>query len=457
MKKLLLILLLSGSLSGMAQPSFVLDGTVAGLPDQTVYLLNFYGERTRLIDSVRTNARGSFHFSLSPDLAPGMYRVSWGKDYYVDLICNRENVRFQTDAASGFDSLVIEGSVENRTYYDFMRSDRISQAKLELLQPIVDYYPEQDAFFFKAAATYEQVQHQQEARLDSLKKRYPDSYAVRMLTLYSSPFLSVTLTPDIRLEYLKQHYFDGVDFSDTALLRSNAWPNKAISYLALYGNNRLSQKQLETEFIKAVTVMLSAAGSNPDIFKFLLDYLVSGFDKFHFEEVTTYLAENFEDPYSCEDAVKKSELQKKLETFKKIAIGQPAPALEVPDSSGTPVNLYNIGSEYTLLLFWSSECGHCTEMLPRLKAIYDAQKPRRYEVMAVSIDTDRHNWLQIVREDRLDWINVSDLLGFDGVPADQYNIYATPTMFLLDREKKILAKPISFRELEGALKEQGLY
>jgi len=337
-----------------------------------------------------------------------------------------------------------------------MLSDRLNQTKLELLQPVVDYYPDQDSFYFNAVANFERVQHHQEILLDSLKREFPGSYSVKILSLYSAPFIPASLAPNTRLTFLKQHYFDNVDFNDTALLRSNAWPNKAISYLALYSSNRFTQKQLETEFIKAVTLMLSDASENPDVFKFLLDYLVSGFDKYHFEDVITYMAENFQDPFACEDQEKKSALQKKLETFKKITIGQPAPDFEIPDTKAQPVKLSGIDAEYTLLIFWSSECGHCTEMLPKAKALYEAQKPKRYEILAVSIDTSRAGWIAVVNEEKLNWINASELKGFDSKSADLYNIYATPTMFLLNRDKMIIAKPISYRELEVALRQQGL-
>ncbi|TSA23749.1 MAG: DUF5106 domain-containing protein [Bacteroidetes bacterium] len=456
MKKLLLLVGLIVPFFGMAQVAYTLQGQLANLSQQPVYLLSFFGERNTLIDSTVTDPAGIFSFSLPATLAPGLYRVSWGKEQFVDLVFNREEIRFRTDAVHPSDSLVILESTENKFYHDFLDADRVNQIKLELLQPVADYYPDRDPFYFNAVANYENIQHRQLASLDSLKRTYPDSYAVKILTLFSSPFLPASLSPDVRLAYLKQHFFDQVDFNDTALLRSNAWPNKAISYLALYSNNRLTQKQLETEFIQAVTVMLGAAGTNPDLFKFLLDYLVSGFDKFHFEEVITYLAENFQDPYACEDQDKKSALQKKLDTFKKIAIGQTAPDFEIPDTRGRPLKLSGINSEYTLLLFWSSECGHCTEMLPKAKALYEAQKPKRYEVLAISIDTSRTGWMQVVNDEKLNWINASELKGFNGKSVDLYNIYATPTMFLLDRNKKILAKPISYRELEEALREQGL-
>jgi protein-disulfide isomerase len=115
-----------------------------------------------------------------------------------------------------------------------------------------------------------------------------------------------------------------------------------------------------------------------------------------------------------------------------------------------------INAEFTLVVFWSTQCPHCTAMMPRLKELYDKQTPRRFEVLAVSIDTSRTAWSSFIRDQKLNWINVSDLKGFAGKSADDFNIYATPTIFLLDREKKILSKPITLREIEASLRENKL-
>jgi hypothetical protein len=95
-------------------------------------------------------------------------------------------------------------------------------------------------------------------------------------------------------------------------------------------------------------------------------------------------------------------------------------------------------------------------MMPKVKQYYDSQKPKRVEILAVSIDTSKTEWTTFVKEEKLNWINVSDLKGFNSKSTDDYNIFATPTMFLLDKEKKIIAKPISYRELEQVLKENEL-
>ena len=433
----------------------VFDGTISGIGKSRIMLMSIYGEKLTAIDSTSGDSLGHFRISLSGRM-PGIYRVKWSKEEFVDLVWNNQYVQFSTNGSSPEDSLKIISSLENQINQAFTKLDRLNQSKLQLLMPVVDYYPPNEAFYTLITNEFEGIQRSQQHYLDSLAKLYPNAYAVRIAKVYQTPFLPVTLKKDVRINFLKQHYFDQVDFRDTALLHSMVFANKAISYLSLYSNNRLTQKQLEGEFIKAVTIMLSAASVNSEIFKFWLDYLVGGFDKYHLDEVITYIADNFQDPYSCEDQQRKTALQKKLETFKKISIGKISPDMEVTDSKGNPVKLSAINSEYTLVVFWSTQCPHCTAMMPRLKELYDQQKPRRFEVMAVSIDTSRTAWTAFIKEQKLNWINVSDLKGFAGKPADDFNIYATPTIFLLDREKKILSKPISLRELEAALRENKL-
>jgi peroxiredoxin len=449
---LLLILIL---VSGLVRAQNTIDGTIHQYDGKMIFLMSIYGEKTKAIDSVTPDAAGHFKFTVSNRL-PGMYRVQWAKEAMVDLVWNQEDVTFVTAAGSPDDSLRFISSLENKINQAYSKLDRTNQAKLQLLMPVVDYYPVKDAFYSMAAMELENIQRLQQQYLDSLVRLYPRSFAVRVAKVYQSPFITASLNKEQRIVFLKQHYFDRVDFSDTALLRSMVFVNKAISYLSIYSNNRMPQKQLEAEFIKAVTLMLGAASVNPVIYKFWLDYLVGGFDKYHFDEVITYIADNFQDPSSCEDQERKSALQKKLDTFKKIAIGKIAPDLEVPDVKGKPVKLSGINAEYTLVVFYASTCPHCVAMTPRLKELYEKQQPKRFEVMSVSIDTSRSEWTNFIREQKLNWINVSDLKGFAGKSADDFNIYATPTMFLLDREKKILSKPISLMELEQALRDNNL-
>ena len=453
MRKILFYFLLLPALPAFSQSTHFIHGEITNAGGKKVFLSGFYGEKVNKIDSVTCDASGRFVYPLGPAVTTGLYKLSMGKDHFLDLILNNEDVDFVCKGDLSADSTSFLTSTENKIYYYFMNYDRTVQAKLEVLLPLLDYYPEKDKFYTLATAEYERLQRSEKNTIDSLAALYPGAYAIRIFRIQHTPFLPSGLTKEDRIAYLKQHFLDDVDFKDTLILHSNAWANKAISYLSLFSNNKYTQKQLESEFIKAVTVILSRASVNAEVYKFLLDYFVGGFDKYHFDAVITYMADNFQDPFSCEDQARKTQLQKKLENFKKISIGKVAPDIVIPDTKGKLIRLSEIKSEYTLLVFWSSECGHCVQMMPQLKELYEKQKPKRWEVMTISMDTSRNEWMTFLHEQKLNWINCSELKGFNSVSSDEYNIFATPTMFLLDRDKRIVAKPISYRELEQDLKE----
>ena len=449
-----IFILLTGTL--FSQSGNTIHGEIRNGAGKRITLSSMYGEKLTLMDSAFVDPSGHVAFSLKPATPEGLYRISLAKDNYFNLVLNHENIEFVTDVNDLSDSIRFSSSTENQLYVMFRKMDRTNQAKLELLVPVLDYYPEKDAFYSRIVNEFETIQKRQLGVIDSVARLYPESYSLRIVRLQQAPFIPASMGKDERMSWMKNHFLDQVNFKDTLLLRSDAWVNKAVSFLSLYSNNRLAQKQLEAEFIKAVTVILSAAAVNPEVYKFLLDYFVGGFDKYHFDNVITYIADNFQDPFSCEDQARKSSLQKKLENFKKISVGKIAPDIVVPDLKRKPVKLSEINSEFTLLVFWSSECSHCIEMMPKVKQLYDKQKPKRMEILAVSLDTSSTSWSGFIKKEKLNWINACELKGFNSTSTDAYNIYATPTMFLLDREKKILSKPISYRELEDALRENKL-
>ena len=95
-------------------------------------------------------------------------------------------------------------------------------------------------------------------------------------------------------------------------------------------------------------------------------------------------------------------------------------------------------------------------MLPLLHKLYAEQKNKQWEVISVSIDTDKLSWLDELRKHNFSWFDCSELKGWNSNIAIDYNIYATPTMFLLDKDRKIVPKPLTIRELTEDLKKINL-
>ena len=111
------------------------------------------------------------------------------------------------------------------------------------------------------------------------------------------------------------------------------------------------------------------------------------------------------------------------------------------------IDLNTIKSEKILIIFYASWCPHCQTLLPQIYELYKIQKEKTIEVFAVSIDTSKTDWLNFVRTYNLNWLNVSDLKGWGGKAIFDYYVYATPTMFLIDEQLKLIAKPSSVEEL----------
>lgn len=147
----------------------------------------------------------------------------------------------------------------------------------------------------------------------------------------------------------------------------------------------------------------------------------------------------------CLDEQTENSIENRINQSKLLSIGSKAPNIILLDEKGNEVNLANIKSNKTLLIFYASWCPHCKELLPEIHKLYKEKKS--FEVVAVSLDEKKEDWLNFISENKLDWTNLSDLKGWESKAGQDYYIYATPTMFLLDDKFKIVGKPITLNDL----------
>jgi thiol-disulfide isomerase/thioredoxin len=325
--------------------------------------------------------------------------------------------------------------------------------KVDLLSTMVDLYPENDHFYPDICRQYQEEQRSRNNYIDSISLNFPDTYAARVIKTQKRPVMGCDIHEKQRIDYLKNHFWETVDLADTSLLRSNVFTNLCIEYLSLYGNSQFNQEQLEKAFIQAVDRILAASMVNEVTNNFILEYLLKGFEKFHFETVLNHIADNYLPEEKCENEGLNPELLRRLENYQKLAIGKPAPAITLNDINNKPIDLSKIHSRYILVLFWASWCPHCSVILPKLKELYD-NKTYDMEIVAISVDRDEKEYKKVIENEHYTWINGSELKGWNGKTAIDYNVYATPTMFLLDTNRVITAKPITINELLEVLTQK---
>jgi peroxiredoxin len=201
---------------------------------------------------------------------------------------------------------------------------------------------------------------------------------------------------------------------------------------------------------------MAKASVNDKVYDYVLGYLIDGFDRIDDEEVLTYISDKYSGDKRCHDNDHMTRLNKRVEGYKKIAIGTTAPDINLKDINGKTVTFTDVTTPYTLLVFWASWCPHCIETLPDLKKIYEKQMVKKMEVVAITIDTNIVAWVDFIKKGGYNWINCADFAGWEGKAAQDYYIYATPTMILLNKDKKIMGKPKTIKELNKLLKDLGV-
>ena len=149
-----------------------------------------------------------------------------------------------------------------------------------------------------------------------------------------------------------------------------------------------------------------------------------------------------------------NDLQNQVQNIKKLALGSVAPEFSLEDPDGKLIHLSDFKGKYLYLDFWASWCQPCRMENPDLVKVYEKYKDSDFEILGVSFDKKKENWLKAIADDGLGWQHVSDLKYFDSELIGLYNIEGIPMTFLLNPKGEIIAKNIHADDLEHILAEK---
>lgn len=480
MKYLFSTLLILFSCIGFSQK---LHFKVEGVKDTTVFLCRYYGTKLFYADTAIMKG-GVAEFKAKEDLKPGVLALLMPGQKYFEFIYNKEEINIETKAPDFVDNMLVKKSLENKLFVDYIKylqtQRKVANGFSEKRKALKDTDPQSVKLGHQIDSITKMVTKYQE----DLVKNNPTTLVSKIINMSMDVFVPEApkgANENYRYFYYRDHYWDHVDLKDDRLVNTPVFGSK-MDYF--FGKNMLIQHP--DTILAFAFPFIDKLDNKSEMFKYTVDYITNTFGKSNImgmDKVYTYMV----DRYYCRRDEKGNSYafwmknNGKLDTLCKenkikmnLVQGVRPPNISLRDT--TDVNwrdFYSLKSEYTILYFWDPECGHCKKTTPKLETLYQKKlKARNVEIFAVGKATgeDFKLWKKFIRENNLNFINVGltqslyeeatkDPLKF--IPKyttleslnyhDTYDIYATPRMFVLDKDKKIIAKQLTISQLEDML------
>lgn len=409
-----------------------------------VILYKVTPQNTEYVANSAVNEQGDFEFQLDSTQSAGMYRLVYAlpqEENNFDVIYNaKEDIEFNFNSETGIDFI---NSIENKLITSYTHSMGVVSGS------IGNFFRQQSTDTLALHTIFTtQKQTQQE-----FEKAAEGTLALNFIKA-NTPYIPEEFQ-DIKayIENLRAHFFDHIDFNNETLQSSNFLIERVLNYVfGMTGNGQDEIAMYKSNVDAVVTAMEQGEAG---IQKILLRVLWQQMADSNIEEVANYITDN----YLLDLAIKleDTELARELNLYKSLSLGEPAPDFEFElETEGkkqmVKLSSYDVAEQY-IIVFWSSTCGHCLKEIPLLYEYLQSQDDKALKVIAVGLEDEPFKW----RSETFKYPNFAHVLGlgkWDNEIGDLYNVQSTPSYFVLDKDKKIVAKPYDFEALKKVLQKQ---
>jgi len=429
---------------------YEIEVAISGLEDKEAYLGYHLGSN-KYIQDTSALENGKVVFKGDETLSHGIYFI-YTPNYFLEFVVTKEQVfKIKSNTTEPLLNKKIIGSPENEIFQEFQLKLAETQSKSQIIrEQLAEAANKEDS-----SALYSQMRNNdienKEFQL-KLAQDNPESFVAQLVNLIKKPGeseapegLSETELRQFKFWAYRDHFWDGVDFQYEGILRTPLFLDRINEYV-----DRLTSPEPDS-LIKTVDYLIGRSEGNPDVFRYVVVTLTNKFAQpklMGHDAVFVHLAENYylsgKATWSNEKMLE--EFQEAVNDLKPNLIGQKAPSLQLLDTLLSPVSLTDIDAEYTVLFFYDPECGHCKKMAPMALDVYHQYRNDGVEAMGVCVPTDLEKWKKFVSEKSLDWINAADPYLRSNF-RKEYNIISFPTIYVLDKDKKIIGKRIGAEQL----------
>jgi thiol-disulfide isomerase/thioredoxin len=444
-----------------AQAGYKLNFKVNGWHDTTVYLGHHYNESIYIKDTARVGKNGEFKFDGATLKDHGVYFISMAQNGKANkqfdfLVTDDQQFSMTTAADDLIQSMSVTGSDENTIFYTNIKYQTKARQRAIPLESLLQDGAATAQQKETAKAEYTKIRDQVISFQDRLIAAHPKSLTSKIISAYRPIEVpDAPMTADGRIDstfqfkWYKKHFFDNFDLSEPGLvcLPDPLYKQKIDEYL-----DKLIVPDPDSLFLAASRI-IEAAATNKEAYKFvawacLLKYqqpAIMGLDEVYVRIYDTYYASGEMNFWITAKTLKV--LKDQADRIRKSLIGNVGPNLVMQDASLKPQALYAIENKYTILYIFNPDCGHCREETPKLVEFYNKQK-WDVGVYAVSTDSSMQKMKDYVKEMSMRWTTVNGHRTYTKYYQELYDAIQTPSLFVLDKDKHIIAKQLSVDRLD---------
>lgn len=462
-KKIVLAGILPLMICSIQAQGYKINVEISGIKD-TSLILGYYSQSKMFVsDTIQVDSKGRGVFSGEKALPQGIYLVYLPNQTYFDFLLGDDQLFSMKTADPDFiKNMVITGSVESEKFLGYQRylmdKQMIAKHLQERLEAVKEIPDSTKAIQAQLQKLGDGVKEYGDQLIDENPKTLLHLF-LKGLKAIDVPEFDVdanhpkkdSIQQTKRYYYYKQHYFDNMDLTDERLLRTPFFHGKLESYFTQ------TVLQHPDTLTSAAIGIIEKCRPNPEMFRYMIQHffnyandskmmgmdamLVAIGEKYYLSGEATWADEEF-----------LTKLRDRVVKIKPNLIGLKAHDMKLESLTGEFYRLSEISAPYTILAFWEPSCGHCQKEIPALyKDVWTKYASKGVKVMAVYTQIDTKEWQEFVDEKNLvgsGWLNVFDRYQQSGF-RDYYDIYSTPVIYILDKDKKIVAKRIGVENIPG--------
>jgi len=429
-----------------------ISGQLSGMPEQGMTLKGFKGVKSYVIDSIITDANGKFKFEFNKeDYGMGLL-VSENNKPFIAVLAN-EDVVLNGESTSIPESIQITKGAQNKAFMQYAKQQPKREQALSAWTYLQKMYKDEDLFNTETEAVktiHKEIKRIHAGENNFLDQLPKDSYLqwyipVRKL-LSSVAQVAQSRTEDIPAT---REALRAIDYSDERLYKSGLLKDALDNHVWFIENSSGNLDLVFEDLNTSINIMYEDLIMDEAKFNEVTDYLFNLLEKRSLFTSAEYLAFKVLNDQSC---TLNENVAKQLEGYRKMKKGNQVPNISFGEATYYPSHtkaksLYDIDSDYTLVVFAAGWCGHCTREIPKLAKKYPDWHDKGLEVAMIGLDDNPKDFAKFAAP--FPFISTTDYQKWESQAVKDFQVYATPTMFLLDKDKKIILRPKSTKHMEA--------